>query len=134
MLTRLSRSWRAAVALSLASLSFEVHADPLSLAAKIELPRRRRAAGPLRERAARDSLLLAAVGANTVEVIDLGVKKRESRITAEGEPQGRAFAFNHNRLFIANGESGTVQVLESARVVRTIKDLPDAGNLRLIGD
>jgi len=120
--------------MALAALTLAADADPLSLAARIELPGVEGRLDHLAVDHASGSLFIAALAANTVEVIDLRTKARVSRIPAQGEPQGAAFAASRQRLFVANGGGGSVQVFEGGRLVRTIKDLPDADNLRLRGD
>lgn len=79
-----------------------------------------------------DRLFVAALGADAVEVLDLRTARRVGRLRAAGEPQGVAFA--GGRLFVANGEAGTLQVFDGERLVGTVGDLPDADNLRLTAD
>lgn len=77
-------------------------------------------------------LFIAALGADTVDVVDLRGSSRASRLRVAGEPQGVAFV--HGRLFVANGEGGKLQVFEGERTVGTLDKLPDADNVRLSTD
>ena len=77
-------------------------------------------------------LFMAALGNDTVEVIDLETAKRIHTITGCSTPQGLAFLPAANRLVIANGRSGEVRILD-AKTFDTIKSLggmPDADNVR----
>jgi DNA-binding beta-propeller fold protein YncE len=51
-------------------------------------------------------LFVAALGNNTVEVLDLRQGKRLTTITGLKEPQGIFYVPNSNRLFVANGDDG----------------------------
>ncbi len=51
----------------------------------------------------RHRLFMAALGNDTVEVIDLSSQKRERTLTGFGEPQGIAIGVAVNRMAIANG-------------------------------
>lgn len=77
-------------------------------------------------------LFVAALGNDTVEVIDLSAGKRLYSIGDCSTPQGVAFVSGANRLFIANGGSGTVKMLDGAdfKTLKSIGDLPDADNVR----
>lgn len=77
-------------------------------------------------------LFVAALGNDTVEVIDLAAGKRIQTIGGCSEPQGLAFVPAENRLAIANGGSGVVSLLDatSFKTIQTIPGLPDADNVR----
>jgi hypothetical protein len=77
-------------------------------------------------------LFMAALGNDTVEVIDLAAGKHIHTITGCSEPQGLAFVPAENGLVIANGGSGEVKILDGAsfNILKTIRDLPDADNVR----
>jgi hypothetical protein len=77
-------------------------------------------------------LFVAALGNDTVEVIDLKAGKRIRTIGDCSEPQGVAFAPAENRLLIANGGSGGVKILDanSFKTLYRLGDLPDADNAR----
>lgn len=77
-------------------------------------------------------LFVSALGNNTVEVIDLKGRKRIHTISGLREPQGVLFVSAANRLYVANGEDGTVRIFDgtSFRQLRTIEYGDDADNLR----
>lgn len=128
------RAARAALVTGIAAIALVTRAEPLTSTQRIELPGVEGRIDHFAIDRATDTLFVAALGADTVEVIDLRARKRMSRIAADGEPQGAAFDPQRKRLFVANGEAATVQVIENGRVVHAIKNLPDADNLRLDGD
>lgn len=77
-------------------------------------------------------LFMAALGNNTVEVIDLAAGKRIRSIGDCSEPQGLALVPGANRLFIANGGGGVVKMLDGSdfKTLKTFGDLPDTDNVR----
>jgi len=77
-------------------------------------------------------LFVAALGNDTVEVIDLSASKRIRTISGCSTPQGLAFIPVENRLVIANGGSGEVQILDAAsfEITKRLSGLPDADNVR----
>jgi hypothetical protein len=77
-------------------------------------------------------LFMAALGNDTVEVIDLAAGKRLRTIAECSTPQGLAFVPEKNLLVIANGGSGTVKILDASsfKTVHSIENLPDADNVR----
>ena len=78
-------------------------------------------------------LFVAALGADSVEVIDLRAGKRVGRLQPLHEPQGVAYLSQSRRLFVANGAGGGVQAFADgkASVVASADGLDDADNLRL---
>lgn len=77
-------------------------------------------------------LFMAALGNDTVEVFDLAPAKRLRTIGSCSTPQGLVYVPGANRLFIANGGSGSVQMLDGTNfsVLKTLEHLPDADNVR----
>jgi DNA-binding beta-propeller fold protein YncE len=77
-------------------------------------------------------LFMAALGNDTIEVIDLAAGKRIHTITGCSEPQGLAFVPTENRLIIANGGSGEVKILDgsSFKTVKVFAGMSDADNVR----
>ena len=57
-------------------------------------------------------LFMSALGNNTVEVFDLAADKRLHTIGGVREPQGVTYAPSSNRIFVANGDDGTVRVFD----------------------
>ena len=77
-------------------------------------------------------LFVAALGNNTVEVVDLQSGKRVHTISGLHEPQGVAYVPTNNRLFVANGGSGTCDIFdaESLRKVDSVRLGDDVDNAR----
>src|SRR3954468_9178883 len=82
--------------------------------------------------AAGHRLFVAALGSNTVEVVNLAEGKVEHSIPGLAEPQGLCFLADANRLYIANGGDGTVRVFDGTTFAAsaTLKFGDDADNLR----
>ena len=78
-------------------------------------------------------LFVAALGNNTLEVIDGAAAKRLHTITGLHKPTGVAFLPEANRIVVANGDDGTVKVFDGTnyRLVKNIPGLDDADNVRL---
>jgi DNA-binding beta-propeller fold protein YncE len=77
-------------------------------------------------------LFVAALGNNTVEVLDIkGVKKLK---TIEGlhEPQGVLYAPGENRLLVANAKDGTCRIYDASsfQLLKTVEYRDDADNIR----
>jgi YVTN family beta-propeller protein len=79
-----------------------------------------------------ERLFVAALGNNTVEIIDLKANKRLKTISSLKEPQGVLYVPETNRLYVANGNDGSVRVFDgdSFRLVKTLDYGDDADNLR----
>ena len=107
-------------------------APPLQLVQTIPLPGVSGRIDHLAVDVAGQRLFVAALGNNTVEVIDLRTESRVHSITGLHEPQGVAFVPRVNRLFVANGGTGALSVFDgtSFSLVNTSKVSGDADNLR----
>jgi YVTN family beta-propeller protein len=81
-------------------------------------------------------LFVAALGNDSVEVIDTRHAKHYHSIPGFGEPQGIAFVSEPNHAFIANGKAGRVDVLDatSFTIAARIGGLEDADNVRFDAD
>src|SRR6266699_4455642 len=81
-------------------------------------------------------LFVAALGNNTVEVIDLAAGKRAHSVTGLQKPQGVLFLLELDQLCVAGGGDGTVKSFDAAnyKLLRTITALDDADNLRAASD
>jgi hypothetical protein len=77
-------------------------------------------------------LFVAALGNNTVEILDLQTGKSVHSITGLHEPQGVAFVPEFNKIFVTNGQSGTCDIFDgnSFKPLQSIKSLDDADNIR----
>jgi hypothetical protein len=76
-------------------------------------------------------LFIAALGNNSLEVIDLRAGKRVRSISGLREPQGVAYVPEANRIYVACGGDGAVNVYDakSFNLVTTLRDLDDADNV-----
>lgn len=77
-------------------------------------------------------LFVAALGNNTLEVVDIAAGKRIHTITGLHEPQGIAYVPDRNRIYVANGEDGTLKVYDgsSYALVGAVDFGSDADNVR----
>jgi YVTN family beta-propeller protein len=77
-------------------------------------------------------LFVAALGNNTVEVVDLAAGKVTQRVKSLSAPQGIAFAPDSNRLAIANDKDGSVRLYDgtSFQQIKVIDLKDDADNVR----
>ena len=115
-----------------ASMACAQAAHPLSLKNTVELPDVQGRIDHMALDLKNERLFVAALGNNTVEVIDLKTEKRVKSISGLKEPQGVLYVPEVNRLYVANGEDGTVRVFDgtSFKEIRTIAFGDDADNLR----
>ena len=81
---------------------------------------------------ARGRLFVAALGNNTVEVVDVAANLHLRSLTGFHEPQGVAVATDFNAVAIANGESGTLQLIDAQTFQPrwTVEIGSDADNVR----
>src|SRR5712671_2148768 len=77
-------------------------------------------------------LFVAALGNNSLEVIDLKANKQVSSIHGLAEPQGIAYIPSSNLVFVANGKDGSVREFDAAswKNLKSISYGDDADNLR----
>jgi YVTN family beta-propeller protein len=77
-------------------------------------------------------LFVAALGNNTVEIIDLKNGKVEHTIGGLAEPQGVLYEPQRKRIWIANGGDGSVRIFDARtyQLVRSIQMTDDADNIR----
>jgi DNA-binding beta-propeller fold protein YncE len=77
-------------------------------------------------------LFAAALGNNTLEVIDVAAGKPLRSITGLHEPTGVSFLADQNRIAVANGHDGTLKLFDgsSYALANTIPSLDDADNVR----
>jgi hypothetical protein len=85
---------------------------------------------------ARKRLFVAELGNNSLGVVDLQGHRLETRLTGLDEPQGVAFLPGVDRLFIANGGNGAVEMRrgEDFSLIKTIGLGSDADNIRADGE
>jgi len=77
-------------------------------------------------------LFVAALGNNTLEIIDLKTAKRTHSIPGLAEPQGVLYVPPLNRLYVANGGDGSVRIFDgsSFQLLKSIAYGDDADNVR----
>ena len=76
-------------------------------------------------------LFVSELGNNSVDVVDLKTGKHIGSISGLHEPQGIAYVQDANKIFVANGEDGTVQIFDSNTfsLIKTISLSSDADNI-----
>ncbi|HTF61458.1 MAG TPA: hypothetical protein VK638_01970 [Edaphobacter sp.] len=77
-------------------------------------------------------LFVAALGNNSLEVIDLNARQRVHTIRGLAEPQGIAYIPSSNLVFVANGKDGSVRSFDAAswKMLKSTSYGDDADNLR----
>jgi DNA-binding beta-propeller fold protein YncE len=117
---------------SSAVLAFAQTAQPLHLEKTIELPDVQGRIDHMSLDVKGERLFVAALGNNTVEVLDLKASKRVNTISGLREPQGVLYVPLVNRLYVANGNDGTVRIFDagSLKLLNTLQYGEDADNLR----
>jgi DNA-binding beta-propeller fold protein YncE len=80
-------------------------------------------------------VFLAALGNNTVEVIDVPAGRVTKSLTGFHEPQGIRFVPDTNRIVVANGGDGAVQMIDGGTLATVTSTAlsGDADNVRLDG-
>jgi len=77
-------------------------------------------------------LFIAALGNDTLEVIDVKSGLRERSLDGFGEPQGVLYLPEFNRIYVANGSGSRVDILDGTSLARIkgVERLNDADNIR----
>src|SRR6185295_488053 len=77
-------------------------------------------------------LFVAALGNNTIEVVDLTKNERVHTINKLEEPQGIAYLTESNQFVVASGGDGSCRIYNGATyaLVKTIELKSDADNVR----
>jgi DNA-binding beta-propeller fold protein YncE len=77
-------------------------------------------------------LFVAALGNDTIEVIDIRAAKRMHTISGVREPQGLLYVPDVDRLYAANAKDGTLRIFDamSWKLLQTIELGDDADNIR----
>jgi hypothetical protein len=77
-------------------------------------------------------LFVAALGNNTLEVIDLVAGKRIQSIAGMSKPTGVLHLAGDNQIAVANGDDGTLKLVDDStfKILRSLSELADADNLR----
>ena len=123
-----------AVAFALACLVGVAAEDtaPMRLVQTIPLPHVEGRIDHLALDVAGQRLFIAALGNNSLEVIDLRTGKRIRSISGLRGPQGVAYVAKANQVYVACGDDSAVKVYDakSLDLVTTLRDLDDADNVR----
>src|SRR5215471_17119139 len=82
--------------------------------------------------AKRKRVIVAALGNNTVEVVDTFAGRDIHSIAGAAEPQGVVYVPDFNKLFVANGEDGKLRIYDgdSFKLLDTLDIGEDADNVR----
>ena len=77
-------------------------------------------------------LFVAALGNNTLEVLDIAAAKRLKSVTGLHKPQGVLYLGEQNQIAVANGDDGTLKLFDgtSYQLLKTLGSLDDADNVR----
>jgi len=107
-------------------------ATPLLLEKKIPLPDVAGRIDHLTFDSGHNRLFVAALGNNSVEVVDLSAGKVIKSLRHFSEPQGVLYLADNHRLYVANGGDGTLRVIdtESFTELKSLTVGDDADNLR----
>jgi DNA-binding beta-propeller fold protein YncE len=108
------------------------HAAPLTPVAEIPLPGVKGRIDHFGVDLAGQRLFVAALGNDTVEVIDLKANRRLRTLKGFAEPQAVQHLPGANRLYVSNGKADRVDVLDAGSLERlqSIDGLGDADNIR----
>ena len=106
--------------------------QPLRLEKTIELPEVQGRIDHMSIDVKGQRLFVAALGNNTLEVIDLKDGKRTKTIGQLKEPQGILYVAETDRFYVADGSDGSVRVFDggSYALLKTLDYGDDADNLR----
>jgi DNA-binding beta-propeller fold protein YncE len=106
--------------------------QPLRLEETIEMPDVHGRVDHLSIDVKGERLFVAALGNNTLEVIDLKAGKRAKTIGQLKEPQGIRYVSETDRLYVANGGDGSVRIFDagSYSLLKTLDFDHDADNVR----
>src|SRR5580692_10439585 len=105
---------------------------PLLLVQEIPLPRVEGRIDHFTFDAKRKRVIGAALGNNTVEIVDTFAGRDIHSITGAADPQGVVFVGEFNKLFVANGTDGKLRVYDgdSFKLLSSVDIGEDADNVR----
>ena len=110
----------------------EASGAPLELAATIEMPSVKGRIDHFSVDVKGQRLFVAALGNDTVEVLDVAGNRHLKSVKGFGEPQGLLFLPQANLLYVANGSANRVDVLDASAftAAKHVESLDDADNVR----
>lgn len=122
------------IAFLLIALTFPVYADEaptLSLAYKITLPEIEGRMDYLAIDLKGDRLFISSSDNDSVEVIDVAIRKRIQSISNLHRPEGVAFASELNRIMIVGGDDGTCNIYDgdTYKLIKALQIGDDAEHL-----
>src|SRR5690348_6930179 len=105
---------------------------PLSFDKTIPLEKVKGRIDHLAADAAGQRLFVAALGNDSIEVVDLQAGRLIESIPGFAEPQGIAFVPEFGRIFVANGRDGSCRILDShsLKTINRVECGDDADNVR----
>jgi hypothetical protein len=114
------------------SPTYQADREPLRAAGSIPMPGVEGRIDHLAIDVAGKCLFVAALGNDTVEVLDIGAMRVTKSIAGLHEPQGIRFLPDRNRVVVANGGDGSTVFYDGTTlgVLHTIKTSGDADNVR----
>ncbi len=118
--------------IAVAALSIVSGEEPLTFVRSIELPGVEGRIDHLAFDPARQALFVAALGNNTVEVLDVGTGTHVTSMHGFREPQGIAVAADAKLIAVANGEGEGLQLLTAGEYAptRMVRLGDDSDNVR----
>jgi YVTN family beta-propeller protein len=129
----MTRAYCVAIALTGVSLiPTRAAVSPFAFVSAIELPRVEGRIDHLAFDDAANRLYVAALGNNTVEVLDTATLRHLSSVSGFAEPQGIAVLTDRRRVAVANRKSGRIQFLnaENQQLGPSLHPGDDADNVR----
>src|SRR5712692_372946 len=109
----MKRTFLSAACVALVTALSSSAQEPLTLVGSIDLPRVEGRIDHLAFDAAGQRLFVAALGNNTVEVLDLKAGSHLKRLPAFREPQGIALVPDAKMVAVANGQGEGLQLLNA---------------------
>lgn len=118
--------------LALGSTGLRAQGAPLELAATIELPAVKGRIDHLALDPEGNRLFVAALGNDTLEVVDVKAVQHERSVPGFGEPQDVRYVPRLDRIYVSNGSADRLDILDGTSLARikTVEGLKDADNLR----
>jgi DNA-binding beta-propeller fold protein YncE len=105
---------------------------PLELTATIEMPGVKGRIDHFAVDVKGHRLFVAALGNDTIEVLDTAANRHTKSLAGFGEPQGIAYVPELDRVYVANGTANRVDVLDgrSLETLKRVERMDDADNVR----
>src|SRR6266705_1550043 len=101
-------------------------ADVLELAATIGLPSVKGRIDHFGVDLKQQRLFVAALGNDTLEIVDMKSGRRQRSLAGFGEPQGVLYLPEFNRIYVANGSANRVDLLDGTSLAR-IRGIDEIG-------